>query len=310
MAPYILPPNAVWFITGCSSGIGLALATHLSTHTPSRIVATARNLSSLTHLTPSPNLLKLSLDVTSESSIQAALAATVDTYGRIDILVNNAGFNILAEAETVPLSAAQSIMDTNFWGPVHLTQRALPILREQNSSTGQTGGVVVQMSSVGGRLAFAGNSFYHASKFALEGFTEAIAKEMMDGWNIHFCCIEPGGVKTRYAETSVASTVAATATLHPAYSDPKSPTNMLRRYHEDPAAMRFWAEAGDVAEAVYRVVSSGEIPLRMPLGADSWGLQRRGVEVWGERLDQVREVAVGVSREGERQVESVRFLEL
>lgn len=310
MAPYNLPTDAVWFITGCSSGIGLSLATYLATSTSSRVVATARKPSTLSSLPDNDKVLKLALDVTSEDSIQAALASAVSKFGRIDIVVNNAGYNILAEAETVDPSAARTLLDTNFWGAVRITQLVLPIMRDQNSQTGQKGGVILQITSLGGRLAFAGNSFYHASKFALEGFTEAIAKEMMPDWNIHFSCIEPGGVKTNYAHASVASDAAKAGAQHPAYSDPNSPTNLLRKYHENPKAMENWADAEKVVEVLYEVVKKGEIPARVPLGADSWGLQRKGLVAGLERLDAVRDVAMSTSKNGEEQLKSIEFLKV
>ncbi|KAF2659288.1 short-chain dehydrogenase/reductase-like protein SDR [Lophiostoma macrostomum CBS 122681] len=307
--PYTLPPDAVWFITGCSSGIGLALCTHLSQKPSTRIVATARNPSTLTTLPSTPTILKLALDVTSESSIRAALSATLRAFGRIDILINNAGYNILSEAELVTPSAAAHLMATNFWGPMRLTQLTLPILRSTNARSGRAGGVVLQVTSLGGRLAFAGNAFYHASKFALEGFTEAIAKEVDEGWNVHFACIEPGGVRTAYAATSIAP---KPQTSSQAYADPNTQTNLLRKHHEMPEAMSGWVEAEDVAKAIVGVVERGEIPLRVPLGADSWGLQKKGLEAHLERLEAAKEVALSVcSKErGEEQLKAIEFLKV
>jgi NAD(P)-dependent dehydrogenase (short-subunit alcohol dehydrogenase family) len=310
MAPYTLPNDAVWFITGCSSGIGLALATYLSTvSSTTRIVATARKPSTLDSLPNSPNVLKLALDVTNEESIQLALKETLAKFGRIDVLVNNAGYNILAEGETVAPDAARNLMDTNFWGAVRLTQLVLPIFREQNAATGQKGGVILQVTSLGGRLAFAGNSFYHASKFALEGWTEAIAKEMLPDWNIHFSCVEPGGVKTNYAHNSLV-TAESGAQQHSAYADPNSPTNLLRKYHENPQLMANFAEPEAVVKAIYEFVQRGELPLRLPLGADSWGVQKKGLEANLKRLEVAKPVALSVSKNGEEQLKSIEFLEV
>ncbi|KAF2790323.1 NAD(P)-binding protein, partial [Melanomma pulvis-pyrius CBS 109.77] len=290
-----LSSDAVWFITGCSSGIGQHLALYLSTNTTSRIVATARKPTDLSALPSTPNLLKLSLDVTSEPSIKAALAATLEKWGRIDVVVNNAGYGLMADTETVALPKARALMDANFWGAVQITQLALPILRETNAENGgQRGGVIMQVTSMGGRMAFPGNSFYHASKFALEGFTEALAKEMPEAWGIAFCCVEPGGVKTRYAHTSTADPTSSAT--HPAYLDPTLPTNLLRKYKEDPDATRNWAEPEAVVEEMYRAVrdgvgGGGELPLRLPLGSDSWGMQKGFLEKGLGELEKVREVA-------------------
>ncbi|KAF2741510.1 NAD(P)-binding protein [Polyplosphaeria fusca] len=310
MAPYDLPKDAVWFITGCSSGLGLTLSTFLATHTQSRIVCTARQPTSLIPIPSTPNVLKLALDVTSESSIQSALSATLAKWSRIDVLVNNAGYGFVTDSETAPTHTTHALMDTNFWAPVRLTQLVLPILRDSNPTTGQRGGVVLQVTSMGGRVAFAGNAFYHASKFALEGFTEAIAKEMAPEWNVHFCCIEPGGVKTRYAETSTAGALEE-GERHPAYLDPNLATNVLLKYKSSPDAMKNWAEPEVVVRAVYGVVrdgvgEEGEIPLRMPLGSDSWGMQKMERERELRDLEVVREVALSTS--GEEQLASIGFL--
>jgi NAD(P)-dependent dehydrogenase (short-subunit alcohol dehydrogenase family) len=313
MSSYNLPSSAVWFITGCSSGIGQHLALYLATHTQSRIVATARKPTDLDTLPSGPNMLKLALDVTSETSVKAALAATVAKWGRIDVVVNNAGYGLMADTETVELSKARNMMDANFWGAVLITQLALPILRETNAENGgQRGGVILQVTSMGGRIAFPGNAFYHASKFALEGFTEAIAKEMPESWGIRFCCVEPGGVKTNYAHTSTADPTSSAT--HPAYLDPALPTNLLRKYKENPNATANWAEPDIVVETIYESVKkgvgpTGELPLRLPLGADSWGMQKGALEKGLLQLEIVKSTALRTSGEGgEAQLESIKFL--
>jgi NAD(P)-dependent dehydrogenase (short-subunit alcohol dehydrogenase family) len=295
MSPYTLPPQPVWFITGCSSGIGAALCTHLALKTSARVVATARNPASLSALPAGPNLLKLQLDVTQEPSITAALAAAVQHYGRIDVLVNNAGYGVMSDTETLDLDKARALMETNFWGPVLLSQKILPVFREQNAKTGgPVGGLVLQITSLGGRLAFQGNTAYHASKFALEGFTEGLAKEMAPEWNIHFLCVEPGGVKTQWVTTDTAA-FDREARLD-VYKDPGMPTSRLLAYKDSPEAMRHWAEAERVVEVLVGYVErGGEMGLRLPLGSDSWGMQRKAVEEEGKRLDALKELACSTS---------------
>ncbi|PSN69959.1 retinol dehydrogenase 8 [Corynespora cassiicola Philippines] len=312
MPAYSLPENAVWFITGCSSGIGLALATHLLTKPSIRVVATARDPSTLSALPPSPRLLTIPLDVTSPASIESALSSAIEAFSRIDVLVNNAGYAITADTETAPPPAARGILETNFWGAAHLSQRILPIFRDQNPESGQRGGLVLQITSLGGRHGFPGNAFYHASKFALEGFSESVAKEMHPEWNVHFCCVEPGGVKTRWAETALGGGVGLeSGDRHPAYRDPDMPINQMLRYKKNPEAMKHWADTGLVVRGLWEVVSGGHVPFRLPLGADSWGMQKRGHELELERLDRVKGVAVGVSGDGaEEQLKSIEFLEL
>ncbi|KAF1995829.1 short-chain dehydrogenase [Amniculicola lignicola CBS 123094] len=307
MAPYTLPPKAVWFITGCSSGMGATLVTYLSTHTDALIVATARNPTTLSSLPSTPNILKLALDVTSETSIRSAITTTLAHWHRIDILVNNAGYGLMADTETVPPSISRPLMETNFWGPVLLTQLILPIFREQNALSGTIGGLVLQVSSMGGRMAFAGNAFYHASKFALEGFTEAVAKEMHPDWNIHFLLLEPGGVKTRFAETSTKDDAAAgDEGWLDAYLGPSLGTNQLLAYKQDKEATKGWAEPGKVVEAIYGVVSGGEVPLRLALGSDAWNMVKMGYEEGLKGLERWKEVGLGTS--GGEQLESIGFL--
>lgn len=169
-------------VTGCSSGIGFNLASHVS-KTSNRVVATARKLSALSSLPEGPNVLKLSLDVTSKASIDAATKAALAKFGRLDVVVNNAGYGLYGDTESTTDEQARKQLDTNFWGAVDITKEAMRIMREENPKTGPQGGVVVQISSLGGRVGFAGGAFYHASKFALEGFTEAVAKEVHPDWN-------------------------------------------------------------------------------------------------------------------------------
>jgi NAD(P)-dependent dehydrogenase (short-subunit alcohol dehydrogenase family) len=114
----MLPPNAVWFITGCSTGLGRAFASYALSQSH-RVAATARNPDTLDYLSSdSPNVLKLSLDVTSPESVDAALAATVQGYGRIDVVVNNAGINAFGHAEAYGMEMLRSMMETNFWGAI------------------------------------------------------------------------------------------------------------------------------------------------------------------------------------------------
>ena len=181
--PYNLPTDAVWFITGCSSGIGQALA-QVVAKTSNRVVATARKPASLSGIQDTENVLKLALDVTSASSIDAALSATREKFGRIDVLVNNAGYTLVGDTESAGDEESRALMDTNFWGVVDVTKRVLGVMRDENPENGgQQGGVIVNVSSMGGWSGYPAASFYHATKFAMEGWTEALAKELPSAWN-------------------------------------------------------------------------------------------------------------------------------
>ena len=169
-------------VTGCSSGIGQALA-QLVAKSRNRVVPSARKPSGLGAIPSNDRVLKLELDVTSAPSIDAALRATLEKFGRIDVLVNNAGYTLAGDTESAEDGESRAVFDTNFWGMVDVTKKTLGIFRDENPKTGQQGGVVVNVSSMGGWSGFPGQSFYHASKFAMEGWTESVAKELPTSWN-------------------------------------------------------------------------------------------------------------------------------
>lgn len=170
-------------VTGCSSGIGQSLA-QLIAKSQNRIVATARNPASLSAIPDGANALKLALGVTSVSSIETALSETLTKFGRIDVVVNNAGYTLVGDTEAAEDAESRALFDTNFWGMVDVSKRALGIMRDENAKgDGQQGGVILNVSSMGGFMGFPGSSFYHASKFAMEGWTESVAKELPVEWN-------------------------------------------------------------------------------------------------------------------------------
>lgn len=123
-------------------------------------MATARNIEALTYLPNSSKVLKLSLDVTSKESVISAIQEVVNYFGRLDVVINNAGYGTMGELEGFPEEAARLQLETMFWGPVNVTRESLRVFREVNAP-GQ-GGTIVQVSSLGGYLAYEGNCFYHA----------------------------------------------------------------------------------------------------------------------------------------------------
>ncbi|ETN38156.1 uncharacterized protein HMPREF1541_07780 [Cyphellophora europaea CBS 101466] len=290
----MLSPNPVWF--SCSTGLGRTLAQHIaSTHPSARLVATARDPSTLNYLPRRPTtVLTLALDVTSPSSIAAALTTTLTHFHRIDILINNAGTNVFGIAEAVPESAMRDIMETNFWGPMRLTREAVRIMRDENpraavdaASHGPQeealvqGGTIVNVTSLGGRVAFPAHAAYHASKFALEGFSEAIATELDPAWGVRVLVLEPGGVKSEFAGKAARRAVLE----HGAYGDEGlAVRRMLKGLMDEEGLQARCLEAGVVARAVVEVVmrSEGEgegkggLPLRLLVGRDAWEA------VWGK----------------------------
>lgn len=146
-------------MTGCSSGLGKALASTIY-NAGHHIVATARDVNSLSYLPDGPTVLKLSLDVTSQESIAAAINDAVLKMNHIDVFINNAGYSLVGDTEAISDTDARLQLETNFWGPVHVTKEALRVFREVNPQ-GQ-GGTVLQISSMGGWWTAPGHSYYHA----------------------------------------------------------------------------------------------------------------------------------------------------
>lgn len=146
-------------VTGCSSGIGKSLASTIY-HAGHRIVATARDVKSLSYLPDGPTVLKLHLDVTRQETITKAVADAVSKFHGIDVFINNAGYSLMGDMEGIAEADARHQLETNFWGPVHVTREALRVFREVNDPG--RGGTVVQVSSMGGWITAPGHSFYHA----------------------------------------------------------------------------------------------------------------------------------------------------
>jgi short-subunit dehydrogenase len=181
-------------ITGCSSGIGRATAERLAGRGRT-VYATARDVASIEDLAGSGCRL-MALDVTDEGSMREAIAAVEGAEGAVGVLVNNAGYGLHGAAEEADLDEVRRQFETNVFGLARLTQLALPGMRHQGW------GKVVNVSSMGGRLTFPGGAFYHASKHALEAFSDALRFEVRP-FGIDVIVIEPGLVKTRFAETAV-----------------------------------------------------------------------------------------------------------
>jgi NAD(P)-dependent dehydrogenase (short-subunit alcohol dehydrogenase family) len=242
--------NKVWFITGTSRGFGREWAM-AALERGDRVAATARDLSSLDDLVTKYGdaLLPLALDVTDRAADFAAVAAAHDHFGRLDVVVNNAGYGQFGMIEELSEADARDQIETNLFGALWVTQAALPLLRAQG------GGHILQVSSIGGISAFPNIGAYHASKWALEGFSQALAQEVAD-FGIKVTVIEPGGFSTDWAGPS-----ARHAKANPAYDE-------LRRKAQQLRAQRTANPGDPVASstAVLAVVDADDPPLRIFLG--------------------------------------------
>ena len=183
-------------ITGCSSGIGRATATHLAERGWT-VYASARRTESIADLAEQ-GCRTLALDVTDEDSMKAAVAAVEETEGAVGTLVNNAGYSQSGAVEAVPLERIRAQFETNVFGLVRMCQLVLPGMRRQGT------GRIVNVSSMGGRLTFPGGGAYHGTKFAVEAFSDVLRFEVR-GFGVDVVLIEPGLIKTRFGETAVGS---------------------------------------------------------------------------------------------------------
>lgn len=281
--PYNLPTNATWFISGCSSGIGKALASSIASKPCHRLVATARKLDDLSYLPDNnPDILKLQLDVISPDLVKRVFEKAVEEFGTIDVLVNSAGYALSGDTESATEAESHEIMETNFFGTVRTTLAAIPIMRK-----GARGGLVMNISSVAGVCAFPGHAFYHASKHAIEGWTESVAKEMDQDWGISFCIVEPSAVKTNFEGHSKKTT-----SPHPAYMDSKLPTRMLQKYVDAGLKQGVGMDPADVARVLYEVASNSErVPLHLPLSLNAFELIKGAFEGRMKELEEVKGIS-------------------
>ncbi|MET4781387.1 SDR family oxidoreductase [Glaciihabitans sp. UYNi722] len=246
----------VWFITGTSRGFGREWAI-AALDRGDRVAATARNTDSLSELVEKYGdaVLPLSLDVTDKAAATAAVAQANEHFGRLDIVINNAGYGHFGFVEEVTEKEARAQMETNLFGALWISQAALPIMREQGS------GHIIQVSSIGGISAFPLVGLYHASKWALEGFTQSLAQEVAD-FGINVTLVEPGGFSTDWSGSS-----SVHSEENPAYADFRKKVQAARQQRlgtpGDPVATR---------SAILKVVDADRPPLRIFFGDGPLGI--------------------------------------
>jgi NAD(P)-dependent dehydrogenase (short-subunit alcohol dehydrogenase family) len=245
----------VWLITGASSGFGRSIA-QAALAAGDTVVATARRPQALDDLVAvDPHrVLAVELDVTDTGRVADVVAEIMLWYGRIDVLVNNAGRGLVGAVEETTDRELRDLMDLHFFGPAALTRAVLPHMRRQGS------GAIVQMTSMGGRLSFAGVSAYSATKFALEGLSEALAEEVAP-FGIKVLIVEPGAFRTGFAGGGAL----LQSTAMPEYRDTVGPVR-------DTLPSTDGKQPGDPAKAAAAILTAldaDKTPLRLPLGNDS-----------------------------------------
>jgi NAD(P)-dependent dehydrogenase (short-subunit alcohol dehydrogenase family) len=245
----------VWLITGTSSGFGRSIAQAALEHGDS-VVATARRVEALADLADDGRVHAVSLDVTDAAQRDAAVEQAIERFGRIDVLVNNAGRTQVGAVEETTDAELRSLFDLHFFGPAALTRAVLPRMRAQG------GGAIVQISSVGGQITAPGFGAYCATKFALEGLTQALADEVA-GFGIRTLIVEPGAFRTGLFRPSAAYESAEM----PEYADIVGPT---REYVRNNDGLQ-QGDPGKAAQAIIAALDADEPPLRLVLGEDALG---------------------------------------
>lgn len=240
----------VWLITGASSGFGRAIA-DAAVAAGDIVVAAARKPETIAeHDSVTP----LQLDVTNQDRIPEAVREVLAVHGRIDVLVNNAGRGSVGAAEENSDAELRDLMDLHFFGPAALTRAVLPQMRDRGS------GAIVQMSSMGGRFSFPGVGAYSATKFALEGWSEALAKEV-ERFGVQVLIVEPGAFRTSFNGPGAL----LLSKRIPAYDEI---TDSVRKNLADDDGKQP-GDPAKAAQAILTALAADEPPLRLVLGADA-----------------------------------------
>ncbi|MBW4445129.1 MAG: SDR family NAD(P)-dependent oxidoreductase [Plectolyngbya sp. WJT66-NPBG17] len=274
----------VWFITGSSTGFGRSLTKAVLRH-GDRVIATARKPEQLDELVQAyPDTAKaVRLDVTNPQEIGDGIQTAIKAFGRIDVVVNNAGYGSIGAIEEISDEAIQRQFETNVFGVLNVTRAVLPILRQQRS------GHILNLSSVGGFVAFGATGIYCATKFAVEALSEALSKEAAE-MGIKVTIIEPGAFRTDFNGRSLAK-----------------PDQLMDEYKSVSGGFLQWLEEMDgkqpgdpdkAAAAMIQVVESDNPPLRLALGADAVGAIEEKLKSMQAELDAWKEVSINTAFEG------------
>jgi len=270
---------ATWLITGCSTGLGRALAEAVLASGHNAVV-TARNVDAVQDITAGfpDTALPLALDVTDKAQIATAVKQAEEKFGSIDVLVNNAGYGYRAAVEEADDGDIRRLFDTNFFGAVDMVKAVLPGMRTNKA------GSILNISSIGARITPPGSGYYAATKAALEGMSGSLRQELKP-LGINVTAIEPGGFRTDFAGRSLTQSASAI--------DDYADTAGKRRKEHDTAHGTQPGDPDKAARAIIAVVESPNPPGLLVLGTDAFGAFGKVAEAQRAELDQWQELSTG-----------------
>ncbi len=279
----MITSSRIWLITGVSGGLGRALALEAAQN-GDIVFGTLRQAGQVDEFTDLVHgkTFGIQLDVNKQEQIGPVITHILDQFGRIDILVNNAGYGLFGATEEVSMSEARAQMETNFFGALAVTQAVLPVMRSQRS------GHILQVSSIAGLSSNPGLGIYNASKFALEGFTEALYMETKD-LNIRVTLIEPGPFRTDWAGSSSSRAAKVIADYDSTAGERIRAINgMSGNQPGDPVK---------AAKAILTVVNSDNPPLRLALGKIAIEVIRKKIQLLERELNEWEQLSANTGFE-------------
>ena len=285
--------SKVWLVTGSASGLGRNIAEAVLA-SGARLVATAREPRRLDDLVKKygDKIRTASLDVTDEEEAKAAVQAAVETFGSLDVVVNNAGYGDIAPFEQLSTERFKALIDTNFYGVVFMTRAALPIMRKQRS------GCILQISSVGGRLARPGSAGYHAAKWAVGGFTEALAQEVAP-FGVKVCALEPGGMRTNWGARANQNTPSLLADYEASVG---ATITALGSYWGNETS-----DPAKVAQLVLRLAAGEHLPAHLLIGSDAVQYAGEAETTRVQEAERWRDVSVSTDVDAKGPLPDIRF---
>lgn len=285
--------SKVWFVTGSASGLGRDVV-EAALAAGDRVVATARDPRRLDDLVAQfgERVRAVELDVADEGAAYLAVRTVVKSFDRLDVVVNNAGYGDIGPFEQLSSERFRAVIDTNFYCVVNVTRAAVPILREQRS------GCILQISSVGGRLARPGSTPYHAAKWAVGGFTESLAQELKP-FGVRVCAVEPGGMRTNWGARANADM----PDLLPDYEASVGATvKALQSYwgHET-------SDPKKVAQVILRLAASESLPAHLLIGSDAVRFASEAERTRATEAERWRDVSVSTDVNAAAPLPSIQF---